>query len=326
MKSKVFAITLIIVATITVVSFIGWFILKPQPVLLQGEVACSSVKISSQMAGRLDSLPVKRGDMVKVGDLLFRIKSATVDAKLTQAQAVRRAADAQNTKVDKGLRKQMIEQAFEMWQKAIVGQELVQKTFNRVENLYKSGVVPAQQMDEATAQLKAAQATVTMAQAQYSMAKEGAQWEDKAAASALAAQASGAVAEVESYLDDAYQYAPLSGEVSSIISSKGELIGAGYPVVTVLDLSDTWIVFNVKETMLPKLGKGTKMQASIPALGQKVEIEVTFIAAQASYATWSATRTSGEFDIRTFEVQCRTKEPIPGLRPGMSITVDYQTI
>lgn len=326
MKSRLFAITLIIIASITIFSFVGWFILKPEPVLMQGEVAARSVKVSSQMAGRIDSLMVRQGDVVNKGDFLYRIKSNTVRAKLTQAEAVKRAAAAQSTKVDNGLRKQMIDQAYEMWQKSLVGLDLAEKTYARVKNLYTSGVVPAQKLDEVEAQYKAAKATVVVAEAQYSMAREGAQWEDKAAAAALVAQAGGAVAEVESYLDDAAQYAPVSGEISSVISQCDELVGAGYPVITIVDLSDNWIVFNLKETLLPKIQKGKRLSGYVPALDMSVEMEVSFIAAEASYATWAATRTSGEFDVRTFEVQCRPLVPLEGLRPGMSVTVDYDTL
>lgn len=326
MKSKLFAITLIIIATITLFSFIGWFILKPEPVLMQGEVAAKSIKVSSQMPGRVDSLTVRQGDLVTKGEFLYRITSNTVNAKLTQAQAVEQAASAQSTKVDNGLRKQMIEQAYEMWQKSLIGLELAEKTYNRVKNLNQSGVLPAQKLDEAQAQYKAAKATVTVAQAQYSMAKEGAQWEDKTAAAALVKQAGGAVAEVESYLNDAAQYAPISGEISSIIAQSDELVGAGYPVVTIVDLTDNWVVFNLKETMLPKISKGKRFNGYVPALDKTIELEVSYIAAEASYATWAATRTSGEFDIRTFEVQCRPTTSVEGLRPGMSITVDYDNI
>lgn len=326
MKSKIFAITLIIIASITVVSFIGWFLLKPAPYIMQGEVAATSIKISSQLAGRIDSLPVRRGQNVTKGQLIFRIKSQTVNAKLTQAEAARAAAAAQSTKVDRGARTQQIAQAFEMWQKSLAGLEFAQKTYDRVSNLNKSGVLPAQKLDEAAAQLKAAQTTSVAAQAQYTMVKEGAQWEDKSAAAALVRQAGGAVSEVESYLSDAYQYAPVDGEVSSIIAQQDELVGAGYPVVTIVDMSDSWMVFNVKETLLPKIVMGKRFSGYLPALDKSCEMEVCYIAAEASYATWAATRTSGEFDIRTFEVHARPVAKVENLRPGMSVIVDYDKL
>lgn len=326
MKSKGYTIVLVIIACITVVAFIGWFLLKPSPYIMQGEVEATSYKVSSKVPGRVDSLMAKRGELVHKGDFLYRISSPEVQAKLTQAEAAKSAAAAMQMKADKGARSQQIEQAYELWQQAQAGLELAQKTYNRVQNLYKEGVVAAQKLDEAEAALKSMQTTATAARAGYSLALEGAQSEDKAAAAALVAQAGGAVSEVESYVTDIDQYAPVSGEISSVISEEGELVGTGYPVVSIVDLSDTWVVFNVKETMLPKLKMGTKFKGYFPALDQSYELTVTYIAAEASYATWAATRTSGEFDIRTFEIHATPAQPIENIRPGMSVTVDYDAI
>lgn len=327
MKSKIFAVTLIVVGVITIVSFVGWFLWKPAPILLQGEIAATSYKISSQMPGRVDSLQIRRGQTVKKGDLLFVITSKTVDAKLTQAEALQTAASAQSTKVDRGARQQIIDQAYQMWQTSLAGLELAQKTYNRVEKLYQSGVIPAQRFDEISAQLAAARNTSKAAQAQYQMAREGAQWEDKVSAAAIARQAGGAVAEVESYINDGAQYSPVDGQIASILSEPGELVGAGFPVATVVDMSDSWVVFNIKETMLPKFTMGRNLRAYVPALGKEYDFTVSFIAPTASYATWSATRTTGEFDIRTFEVHALpTVKNIPNLRTGMSVTVDYDSL
>ena len=258
MKSKVYTITLIIIAVITVVAFIGWFVLKPAPYLMQGTVEATSYKVSSKVPGRVDSLTVKRGDAVTKGQFLYGISSPEVFAKLTQAEAARSAASAMQDKVDAGARKQQIQQAYEMWQQSLAGLELAQKTYDRVKNLYDQGVVPAQKLDEAQANLKAMKTTSVAAEAAYSMATEGAQWEDKAAAKAIVEQAGGAVSEVESFVTETRQYAPVDGEVSSVVSENGELVGTGYPVVTIVDLSDSWVVFNVKETMLPKIRMVTR--------------------------------------------------------------------
>lgn len=326
MKSKAYTITLIVVACITVVALIGWFILKPQPFVLQGEVEATSYKVSSKVPGRIDSIAVKRGDVVRQGDFLYRISSPETEAKLWQAEAAKNAATAMQLKADRGTRRQQIDQAYEMWQKAEAGLELAQKTYARVKNLYEDGVVPAQKLDEAEANLQSMRTSASAAKAAHSLAVEGAQQEDKAAAAAKVAQAAGAISEVEAYVSDFYQYAPVNGEVSSVISEMGELVGTGFPVVTLVDLSDTWVVFHIKETMLPKITVGTKIQGYFPALDKTYELTITYIAAEASYATWTATKTSGEFDIRTFEVHARPAKAIDNIKPGMTVTVDYNHI
>lgn len=326
MKSKVYTVTLVLIALITAVAFIGWFMLRPAPYVMQGTVEATSYKVSSKVPGRVDSLTVRRGDVVRKGQFLYGISSPEVLAKLTQAEAARSAAAAMQDKVDAGARKQQKQQAYEMWQKAQAGLELARKTYDRVKNLYDQGVVPAQKLDEAQASLKAMQTTETAARAAYTMAVEGAQREDKAAAAALVEQAGGAVSEVESFVLETRQYAPVDGEVSSVISENGELVGTGFPVITIVDLSDAWAVFNVKETMLPKIKIGTRFQGYFPALDTTLELAVTYIAVEASYATWAATRTSGEFDVKTFEIHAKPTEPVDNLRPGMTVIVDYNSL
>lgn len=326
MKSKVYTVTLVLIALITAVAFIGWFMLRPAPYVMQGTVEATSYKVSSKVPGRVDSLTVRRGDVVRKGQFLYGISSPEVLAKLTQAEAARSAAAAMQDKVDAGARKQQKQQAYEMWQKAQAGLELARKTYDRVKNLYDQGVVPAQKLDEAQASLKAMQTTETAARAAYMMAVEGAQREDKAAAAALVEQAGGAVSEVESFVLETRQYAPVDGEVSSVISENGELVGTGFPVITIVDLSDAWAVFNVKETMLPKIKIGTRFQGYFPALDTTLELAVTYIAVEASYATWAATRTSGEFDVKTFEIHAKPTEPVDNLRPGMTVIVDYNSL
>ena len=71
---------------------------------------------------------------------------------------------------------------------------------------------------------------------------------------------------------------------------------------------------------------GSVMKAYVPGLGGYMNLKVDHIAVQAEYATWSATRTKGDFDIRTFEVKARPETHVEGLRPGMSVIVDWDKI
>ncbi|MGE4569295.1 MAG: HlyD family secretion protein [Bacteroidales bacterium] len=291
----------------------------------QGQVEVRSVKVSSKLAGRLDSLLVRRGERVQAGQLLFVLETPEVEAKLHQAQAARKAATAQQSKALTGARTQEVEAARSLWLKAQAGSDLAQKSYARVKNLYDGGVVSAQKHDEALASLRSAQTSLAAAQAQYNMALEGARKEDKSAAAALVEQASGVVSEVTSYLADARQYSPINGEVSSLIAEEGELVGSGYPVLTLLDMSDMWATFHIREDLLPGIGVGSLLQGYIPALDTLVSLRVDFMAVEADYATWSATGSQGGFDVRSFEVQARPETAIPALRPGMSVIVNRET-
>ena len=322
-RKNIIAIIAAAVVIILAVVLISRYLTKHTPMLIQGTVECTTYKASSKVPGRIDCMKVSQGEHVEKGQLLYVLSTPELDAKLQQAEAVKSAASALDAAAVAGARTQKIEAAQNMWEKAQAGLELARKTYERVKNLYDQGVVPAQKLDEASANYEAMKATAQAAKAQYTMARDGARKEDKEAAAAKVRQAEGAVNEVESYINDAMVYSPVTGEVSTIIAEQGELVGSGYPVVAILDTSDMWVTFNVKETLLPHIKVGTRMTGYIPALGYDTEFEVTYIAVQADFATWAATRTQGGFDIRTFAVKARPVGGVMTLRPGMSVLVDW---
>ncbi len=325
-KRNVIWLIIAVVVIIAVVALVGWYLKRSEPTIIQGTVECTTYKASSKIAGRIEEMKVEQGDHVTKGQLLYVLSTPELDAKLRQAEAVKSAATALDQKALAGARVQQIEAALNMWQKAQAGKELAQKTYDRVKALYDKGVVPEQKFDEADANYRAMVATEMAAKAQYDLAVAGASKEDKDAAAAQVQQAEGVVSEVESYISDAMVYAPVDGEVSTIIAEQGELVGTGYPVVAILDTTDTWVTFNIKETLLPKITVGMKMTAYVPALDRNVELEVTYISVQADFATWSATRTQGSFDIRTFAVKARPVTDDENIRPGMSVLVNWDEL
>jgi HlyD family secretion protein len=98
-------------------------------------------------------------------------------------------------------------------QQATAGFEIAEKSYNRVQRLYDEGVMSAQKRDEAYANYKAMEAQMKAAQSQYDMARNGARYEEKAAAAAQVGRASGAVDEVTSYMHETVQTAQMEGEV-----------------------------------------------------------------------------------------------------------------
>lgn len=325
-RNNIIGIIVAAVAIIIAVALISWYLTRSTPTLIQGTVECTTFKASSKVPGRIEEMKVRQGDRVEKGQLLYTLSTPELDAKLQQVQAVRSAASALDQMAVAGARVQQIEGAMNLWKQAQAGLELARKTYERVKNLYDDGVVPEQKLDEATANYKAMEAQALAAKSQYDMALDGARKEDKDAAAAQLRQAEGAVSEVQSYISDAMVYSPATGEISTIIAEQGELVGSGYPVVAILDLSDVWVMFNVKETLMPAIRMGTRMKGYVPALDATVEFEVTYIAAQADFATWSATRTQGGFDIRTFAVKAKPVTEVENIRPGMSVLVDWDNI
>lgn len=327
MKNRSFGTGIVVLIILVVLTLGGSVLLKPKKVILQGEVEATEIKVATKLVGRIDSLMIHEGTEVKKGDLLLTLISPEVSAKMEQAEAAKRAAQAQSNKAQNGARKEQIRAANNLYLKAKAAADLYKITYDRVSNLYDEGVVPQQKRDEARTQYEAAKLTEDAALSQYEMAKKGARYEDKQAAAALVARANGAVNEVASYMSEKRLVAPINGEVSSIIAKRGELITPGYPVVTITDLSDIWFTFNVKEDLLHKLKKGTKMEVFLPGMDmKKIAVEVSFIKAEGAYATYRATQSVGGFDMKTFEVRAIPVNHIDGLRPGMTALLDWNSL
>ena len=309
-----------LIVIIVVLALIGLFLLKPEPQIILGQAEATQVRVSGKLPGRVVEFMVEEGQHVLAGDTLVHIHSSLVEAKLSQAEAMETVAKAQNKKVDSGTRVELLNSAYDMWQQAQAGLTIAKKTYERMQSLYKKGVVSEQKRDEAEAAYKAMVATESAAKSQYEMAKAGAQAEDKAAAAAMVAAAQGSVAEVESILSDSYLTAPTDGEISDIFPNVGELVSLGAPIMNVLKLDDMWVSFNVREDLLENLTMGAEVQAIIPALENKeVTLKVFYIRDMGSYAVWRATKVTGQYDAKTFQVKARPVEPVDNLRPGMSV-------
>jgi len=305
---------------IVVVAIAGFFMLRKGPEIIQGQAEVDEYRVSSKVPGRILEFRVKEGQSVNAGDTLAILEAPEVQAKMAQAQAAEEAAQAQNEKAIKGARQEQIQTAYEMWQKARAGVEIAEKSYKRVKNLFEQGVMPAQKLDEISAQRNAAIATEKAAKAQYTMAKNGAEREDKMAAAALVNRAKGAVAEVESYVKETYLIAQSKGEVSEIFPKVGELVGTGAPIMNIAMLDKLWVTFNVREDLLQGLTMGSEFEASIPAKNNKtVKLKVYFLKDVGTYAAWKATKTTGQFDLKTFEVKATPLETIENLRPGMTV-------
>lgn len=317
--------TLIALAAVVAISWVGYRFYQasqPKPVRLQGQIESQQYSISSKVPGRIDQVLVRKGDSVERGQLIFTLHSPEIEAKLDQAIAGQKAAGALAKEAETGARDQQIQAAKDQWLKAKAAADLMEKTYLRVNNLYRDGVVAEQKRDEANTQWQAAKYTESAAFQMYQMTKEGARSETKLAAAEKERMAAGAVAEVEAYAADTKIESWFDGEVSQVLLQSGELAPQGFPVVTVVDTQDSWAVLNVREDQLKHLTKGTTFTAYLPALEAKVEFIVSHIAVMGDFATWRSTDASQGFDLRTFEIEARPTTPVEGLRMGMSLVVE----
>lgn len=313
----------IIMAVIVIVVIAGLCIPEPAEVI-QGQAETSDYRVSSKIPARILEIKVSEGDAVSKGDTLVILEAPDIDAKLAQAEAAFEAAKAVEKKALTGARQEQIQSAYEVWQKAIAGREVAEKTYNRVNRLFENGVMAEQKRDEALANYRAMQASENAARSQYEMAVNGSRSEDISAAQAQVSRAQGAISEVSSYVNETVLVASDNGVVTEIFPENGELVGSGAPIMNVAKTDDFWFTFNVREDFLPGLTTGTVVTVYVPAYDKDVEVKITRVKEVGSFATWKATKALDKYDLKTFEVQARPTNPseLSGVRGGMSAVME----
>ena len=307
---------------ILVVLYGLWLAAHPTLPPFQGQMEARVINVSAKISGRIEKVLVREGETVRADDVLLEIATPEINAKLGQVKAQSEAALAKSRLVNEGARHEQIDTAKAQYQRAKAQAILAKKSFTRVNSLFKEGLISAQKHDEARAALDNALNAELAAKSQYDMAVTGARADEKLAAAALANQAQEGVAEVQSLAREAKVRAPRDGEVSRIVLEAGEVTGAGFPLVTLIDLTDQWAIFNIREDEMQQIKMGGKLNAIIPALSERiVEFQIYYISPRADYATWRSTKQSSGYDMRTFEVRARPVGVVEGLRPGMSVLV-----
>lgn len=317
----------VILVIIVIVSAIGIIAMSGKPIVLQGQIEADEIRISGKLPGRIDTFWVSEGQNVRRGDTLVTINSPEAWAKLQQVNALEDIAKYQNRKIDDGTRSQVVRSVEELWNKAKSDLQLAQVTYDRVRALYKDSVVTSQRKDEVEAMYKAALAAERAAYQQYLLVKDGAQKEDKESARSLVDAARGTVDQVQALLADAHLVAPADGQIATIYPQRGELVGAGTPIMSLVMLTDCHVVLNVREDYMPFFRMNETFMGTLPALGSEaVEFRINYISPLGSFATWRSTKQTGTYDMKTFEIHALPVRPVPDLRPGMSVLVNLNEL
>jgi len=314
----------VVMAAVLVIAIIGFVFMNRPDRYIEGQVEGTTVRISGKLPGRVVEFYAHEGDTVKAGDTLVHIHSSIADAELGRAMAMEDVAASQNKKIDAGTRQQIINAAADLLRQAEAAQTITKKTYDRMERLFSEGVISEQKRDEAKAAYDAAVAATGAARSQLSLAREGAQKEDKAAAAALVSAAASGVDQVKAVLEDSYLTAPFDGTIDQVYPEAGELVALGAPIMSLLRTDDRWVVFNVREELLNDLPMGSTIRVMIPALGKKeIDTKIYYIRDMGNYATWNSTKSTGSYDSRTFQIKARPVETVPNLRPGMSAIYNH---
>jgi HlyD family secretion protein len=313
----------VIVAAVAGLSI--WFLVRPQPLLVQGEVDATRLDIAARIDGRVADIPVTRGENVAAGAVLVRIDNPENIAKREQAVAAKLVADAQLANINAGTRPEVIAARKAALERAQASVVLAQKTYDRISQLAEHGNAPQARLDQVTDSLHESQRAVDQAKSAYEQAVNGYTAEERQIAVANVQKAASDIAAVQSIIDQMVITAPLAAQVYKRNVEPGEYISPGVPLVTLIDLNDLWIHFDLREDLVRTLKVGDRFAVRIPALAdRRITVEVKLIATKGEYASWRATRATGDFDLRTFSIRAYPVERVPELRPGMSAYLDWQ--
>jgi HlyD family secretion protein len=300
-----------------------WYLVRPEPLLVQGEVDATRLDIAARVDGRVADIPVVRGQNVAAGAVLVRIDNPETLAKHEQALAAKVVAEAQLANINAGTRAEVIAARKAALERAQAGVILAQKTFDRVQQLAEHGNAPQARLDQATDTLQASERAVDQAKSAYDQAVNGYTREEREIAVANVQKAIADMTAVQAIIDQMVVYAPVASQVYKRNVEPGEYVSPGVPLITLIDLADMWIHFDLREDLVKSLKVGDRFGVRIPALGNRhINVEVRLIATKGEYTSWRATRATGDFDLRTFSIRAYPVDKVPELRPGMSAYMD----
>ena len=314
-----------IVASV-IVALSVFYLLRPEPLLVQGEVDATRLDIAARVDGRVKEIPVERGQNVPAKAVLVRIDNPETVAKLEQMRAAMTVAEAQLANVLVGTRVEVIAARKAEMERAQAALVLAQKSFDRTNTLTQQGNAPQARLDQMTDSLHETERAVDQAKSAYDQAVNGYTREERAIAKANVEKANADIQSVQSIIDQLVVYAPVASQIYQRNVEPGEYVSPGVPLVTLIDLADVWIHFDLREDLVKGLKVGDRFDVRIPALDdRRVTVEVKLIATKGEYASWRATRASGDFDLRTFSIRAYPVQPVPELRPGMSAYLDWRS-
>jgi HlyD family secretion protein len=302
-----------------------WYLVRPEPLLVQGEVDATRFDIAARVDGRVADVPVVRGQNVDAGAVLVRIDNPENVAKHAQAVAANAVAEAQLANIKAGTRAEVIAARKAAQDRADASVILAQKTYDRVSQLAEHGNAPMARLDQVTDSLHESERAADEAKSAYEQAVNGYTAEEHQIAVASVQKAAADIEAIQSIIDQMLVYAPVASQVYQRNVEPGEYVSPGVPLITLIDLDDVWVGFDLREDLVRTLKIGDRFNVRIPALGDRsITVEVKLIATKGEYASWRATRATGEFDLRTFAIRAYPVDKLPELRPGMSAYLDWR--
>ncbi|MCO6560195.1 MAG: efflux RND transporter periplasmic adaptor subunit [Gilliamella sp.] len=324
MHKKRFSLIVAIIAVIAMVVII-YFAYQPSTIILQGEVESNRVDVAARVQGRVNQFNYDVGDDVKQGEVLLTLSNPALLAQLATAEAQLKVAMASRDNTY-STRPETIDVQKAQLDKAKSDLDLAQTSYERINRLAKNGTVSKQSYDESFNQYQAAIKAYEAAKANLSLAENGSSVEQKKLADVQVEQSEAALTQVKADVNELTLVSPINGQITTRVAETGQLYSPGTPLYSIIDLNDIWFTFNIREDLLGNLKVGDTFQVRVPALNnQIIDVKVTVLNALGQYANWQATKATGDFDLKTFEMRAKPINKVSGLRPGMSVTTKWQS-
>ena len=301
------------------IGFIIKAIAEPEPFVFTGLIETKQVNAASLLPGRVESILVEEGDEVNKGQVIAILEDKIIATKISQAQGMVESAQSVEKMAKEGVRKESKRSAEHQYVIAKKEYEFSKKTYNHYLKLFKDDVISQQEMDVVELKYESSKQNLAISHNTYKVALKGSRDEEIEAAQGQLKSASSVYDEAKVFKEELIIRSPVDGEITEQIAEEGEVVGSGYPILTIIIPERNYALLQVREDQMNAFKKGSEHKIRIPALGNlEFEVYVHYISPMADFATWEPTQLKGDYALRTFEVHLKPLKVIDDLRPGMS--------
>jgi HlyD family secretion protein len=287
----------------------------PDVIAASGHVEATEVRLSSKVAGNVETIPIQEGDRVTAGQEIARID--TTDARLALAAAVaeRAQADAERRLRVAGSRREDIGEGEAQVERARADLRGAQEDLERMEKLLASGSGTDKARDDARTRRDVAAATLEAAGERLRKLRAGSRPEEIDAAAARVAGADARIAQLQQQIADAVVKSPVDGVVTEKLAEHGELLTRGAGLVVISELARPWLTVYLPEPDLGRIRLGQDAEVATDS-GQQRTGRVIFVSPQAEF-TPKNVQTPDERAKLVYKVKIALENADGLFKPGM---------
>jgi len=231
--------------------------------------ANETVRVTSEIMGQAKEVKVKDGEKVNKGDILITLDNEQIKIQVAQAQATLDSIQASSDKIKAGARPQEIKQAESALLQAKMNRDSVEENYLRMKKLFSEKAISEQQYEQAKNQYEMADVQYQSAQESYGLVIEGAGEDDIKSVEAQVRQTKAALDMAKYQLKNTQITAPISGKVTSITISSGEMVAPSVPLLSIIDVSRIFVKVGISEKDISKIKEGQTVNLEIDAFPEE---------------------------------------------------------